>query len=317
MNCQSNCNLVSSEIVESFIVDNSFIAKSFTLADGAYSIIKLSRSKYLILRFNDNSNDSPNHYVKKILKADGDLLFFPKKSDVVDPTEKLVKICRLRRKIFLTGFVATFEFKAGSIKNLLVNILSVGKPFVFYGIDFTTFRKTLELDLDYLGTKLPNNFFFKSLPSKKKIEFIATSSVPKSANWTASEYYSWKCKGSANHIDSCEIYFPRFDWEYSFAGTYKKYLRNFKNGEINGKQLTFRVNGEVNQIAHFNEGIKNGWHIFFKKNHGLDLLTNKHKTSNESVMNHKSIAKSDFYKDGRRIGNPFIIATQATQLSLF
>ena len=275
MNCQSNYNIVSSEIVESFIVDNSFIAKRFTLADGAYSIIKLSGSKQLILKFRDDSIHSPYHYLKKILKADGDLFFFPEKSDVVKPTEKQAEIFALRSKIFLRGFIATFEFKEGSIKNLLVNILSVGKPFAFYGIDFTTLRNTLALDNDYEGTRFPNHFFFKSLSSKKKIEFIATSSVPRAANWTARDYYSWKCKGSVNNIDSCEIYFPRFDWDYEFAGTYKKYLRNFKNGEINGKELRFRVNGEVNQIAHFNEGIKNGWHIYFKENHGLDLLTNK------------------------------------------
>ena len=338
MNSQSDHNIVTSEIVESFIVDNSFIAKRFTLADGAYSIIKLSSSKQLIIKFKDNSNDSPYHYLKKILKADGDLFFFPERSDVVNPTAEQQKIYALRSKVFLKGLTATFEFKKGSIKNLLVNILSVGKPYAFYELDFATFRKTLALKLtdqptySQQSTRSPSNFFFKSLSSKKKIEFIATTSIPREASWTADEYFSWKCKGSVNIFNSCEInsseiYFPRFSdsedhyayrrYYERFAGTYKKYLCNFKNGEINGAELRFRINGEVNQIAHFNAGTKNGWHLYLKKNHGLDLLTNKDKTSYESIANHKSIAKSVFYKDGKAIDNPFIIVAKATQPSLF
>ena len=89
-----------------------------------------------------------------------------------------------------------------------------------------------------------------------------------------------------------------------FTGTFKKYSRNFKEGKKNDKELTFRINGEVVKIAHFTAGIKNGWSLHFKKNHGLAVLKYKYKTS------HESIVKAVFYKDGEVIHNPFILASQ-------
>lgn len=303
-------SLFNTEIVSSTIVDKSFLAERFTLADGAYSIIDLNSKKILIIKFKDKTNIGPCYFLKKILKEDGDLFFFPEQKSVLNPTDKQIQIYQLRSELLLRGLIATFEFKKGSIKNLLINILPIGQPYKFYGIDFKAFRKTLAFDVDY-SQKIPSKFFFKSLSSEKKIEFIATTSIPKTATWSGENYYSWKCKASANDINSCEVYFPRYiyedKWRYpsqQFAGTFKKYSRNFKNGKQNDKELTFRVNGEVVKITHFTAGIKNGWYLHFKKNHGLALLKYKYKTS------HESIVKAVFYKDGEVINNPFIIASQ-------
>jgi hypothetical protein len=303
-------NIFNTEIVDSTIVDNSFLAQRFKLADGAYSIIDLNSKKMLIIKFKDKTNIGPHYFLKKILKEDGDLFFFPEKKHVLKPNEKQVQAYEHRSEMLLKGMIATFEFKKGIMKNLLVNILPNGQPHKFYGIDFKAFRKTLAFDVDY-SQKKPSKFFFKSLSAEKKIEFIATTFIPKTANWSGENYYSWRCKGSANDINSCEVYFPRYiqedKWPYpskKLTGTFKKYSRNFKEGKKNDKELAFRINGEVVKITHFTAGIKNGWYLHFKKNHGLALLKYKYKTS------HESIVKAVFYKDGEVIHNPFILASQ-------
>ena len=59
-------NIFNTEIVDSTIVDNSFLAQRFKLADGAYSIIDLNSKKMLIIKFKDNTNIGPHYFLKKI-----------------------------------------------------------------------------------------------------------------------------------------------------------------------------------------------------------------------------------------------------------
>ena len=53
-------SLFNTEIVSSTIVDKSFLAERFTLADGAYSIIDLNSKKMLIIKFKDKQRSEKN-----------------------------------------------------------------------------------------------------------------------------------------------------------------------------------------------------------------------------------------------------------------
>lgn len=300
------------ENIDVAIVEDSFLTQRFKLPDGIYDIIPLKARKKLILKYKRGTKSASFLALKKLLKEDKDLMFFPKEAKTYNPSRKLEKIEKFKTELSHKNLAATFEFKNGNIKNIFIDSYYLYGGAIFYGVNLSTYKQILSFDTRYYETISPRLFFFKSLSVKKKIRFIATTKMkyPRYQRWSQ-EIYSWKGEGTLNHIDRCEVFYPRIKDENinwgptitDFNGVYRKFLHNFKDGKKNGRQLTFRKEGGVMRIAHYNLGKKDGWSLHLKKNHGFDPYTYNYKSSDENIWSAR------FFQNDVRIDNPFVLAS--------
>ena len=301
-------------------VDKKFTWDKFELPDGKYSLIPFNIEYDMLFEYSA-SHHSPNKILEELIKEDVNLGFFPKKIfrsrralEMLDST----KTNQLFSQLDSEHIKAIFEFKKNKIRNVFLNTQAFqndnhlirksryksSNGFNFYGIDVRNYIAILnEIQK---GWNLPDKYFFKAM-NGKKISFIASSGL---SRYRLTDRISWKGEGNLNEIKSVEKYTASQNNSLNsdYIRFFKRSSFKFSNQKKHGNEIKFSAYNKVLSITSWRFGAKDGWQFNFTRKSNVDPVTFNHqKVCSEDVSNRT------FYSKGKKVDNPFIIASTTWQ----